>query len=72
MFFPLLEIDEPKKKKGREFLPIDSMLKLLVYGKIQHIYRTSIITDIVRHHNIFRYVCDDIQPSERSIQWYRR
>ena len=25
--FPLLEIDEPRKKKGRDSLPIDSMLK---------------------------------------------
>ena len=41
--FPLLNIKEPKKKKGRESLPIDSMLKLLVYAKIQHIDRTSII-----------------------------
>ena len=70
--FPLLEIGEPKKKKGRDSLPIDSMLKLLVYTKIQHIDRTSIIADMARYHDIFRYVCDDIRPSERSIQRYRR
>ena len=70
--FPLLEIKEPKKKKGRDSLPIDSMLKLLVYAKIQHIDRTSIITDMARYHDIFKYVCDDIRPSERSIQRYRR
>ena len=72
MFFPLLEIDEPQKKKGRDSLPVDSMLKLLVYAKIQYIDRTSIIADMARYHEIFRYVCDDIQPSERSIQRYRR
>ena len=55
--FPLLNIKEPKKKKGRDSLPVDSMLKLLIYAKIQH---------------IDRYVCDDIRPSERSIQRYRR
>ena len=27
--FSLLEIDEPKKKKGRESLPVDSMLNCL-------------------------------------------
>ena len=70
--FPLLEIDEPKKKKGRDSLPVDSMLKLLVYAKIQHIDRTSIIADMARYHDIFKYVCDDIRPSERSIQRYRR
>ena len=70
--FPLLEIKEPKKKKGHDSLPIDSMLKLLVYSKIQHIDRTTIIADMVKYHNIFRYVSDDIRPSERSIQRYRR
>lgn len=70
--FPLLNIKEPKKKKGRGSLPVDSMLKLLIYAKIQHIDRTSIIADMTRYHDIFKYVCDDIRPSERSIQRYRR
>ena len=70
--FPLLEIDETKKKKGRESLPLDSMLKLLIYAKIQHIDRASIIADMARYHDIFRFICDDIRPSERSIQRYRR
>ena len=70
--FPHLEIKEPKKKKGRDSLHVDSMLKLLVYPKIQHIYGTSVIADMVRYHDIFKYVCDDIRPSERSIQRYRR
>lgn len=48
------------------------MLKLLIYAKIQHIDRTSIIADMARYHDIFKYVCDDIRPSERSIQRYRR
>lgn len=70
--FPLLNIKEPKKKKGRGSLPVDSMLKLLIYAKIQHIDRTSIIADMARYHDIFKYMCDDIRPSERSIQRYRR
>ena len=67
-----MEIDEPKKKKGCDTLPMDSMLKLLVYAKIQHVDRTSIIADMAMHHDIFKYVCDDIRPSECSIQRYRR
>ena len=67
-----MEIKEPKKKKGRNSLPVDSMLKLLVYAKIQHIDRTSVIADMEIYHDIFKYVCDDIRPSERSIQRYRR
>ena len=51
--FPLLEIKEPKKKKGRDSLPVDSMLKLLIYAKIQHIDSTSIIADMARYHDIF-------------------
>lgn len=51
--FPLLNIKEPKKKKGRGSLPVDSMLKLLIYAKIQHIDRTSIIADMARYHDIF-------------------
>ena len=51
--FPLLNIKEPKKKKGRDSLPVDSMLKLLIYAKIQHIDRTSIIADMARYHDIF-------------------
>ena len=70
--FPMLNIKESKKKKGRDALPIDSMLKLLIYAKIQHIDRTSVIADMARYHDIFRYVCDDIRPSERSIQRYRK
>lgn len=32
--FPYLGIEKVKKKKGRDSLPVDSMLKLLVYAKI--------------------------------------
>ena len=38
--FLLLEIDELKKKKGHDSLPVDSMLKLLVYAIIERIDRT--------------------------------
>ncbi len=27
---------------------------------------------MARYHNIFKHVCDDIQPSEKSIQRYRQ
>ena len=48
------------------------ILCLFIYAKIQHIDRTSIIVDMARYHDIFKYVCDDIRPSERSIQRYQR
>ena len=47
------------------------MLKLIIYAKIQHIDRTSIIADMARYHDINMF-CDDISPSERSIQRYQK
>ena len=70
--YPMLNIKEPKKKKGREPLPIDSMLKLLVYAKIEHVESAKYIADMARYHDIYRFVSDDVQPSERSVQRYRR
>lgn len=70
--FPLLEIKEPNKKKGRDSVPLDSMLKLLVYVKTEHIDSAAVIADMARYHDIYKYVSDDVKPSERSIQRYRR
>lgn len=58
--------------KEHDSLPVNSMLKLLVYTKIQHIDRTTIIPDMARHHDILKYVYDDIRPYEHSIQRYSR
>ena len=68
--YPMLNIEEPKKKKGRESLPIDSMLKLLVYAKIEHVESAKYIADMARYHEIYRFVSDDVQSSERSVQRY--
>lgn len=40
--------------------------------KIEHIESTKYIADMARHHEIYRFVSDDIRPSKRSIQRYRR
>ena len=69
--FPMLNIEKPKKKKGRDSFPLVSMLKLLVYAKIQHVESAKIIADMARYHEIYKYVSDDIKPSERSIQRYK-
>ena len=42
------------------------MLKFSIYDS------TSVIADMARYHDVFRYVCDDVRPSERSIQRYRQ
>lgn len=68
--FPLLNIKEPKKKKGRDSLPVDSMLKLLIYAKIQHIDRTSIIADMARYHdiNMFAMIFDLLKDQFNDIE----
>ena len=68
----MLNIKEPKKKKGRDSLPIDSMLKLLVYAKIEHVESAKCIADMTRYHEVYRFVSDDVKPSEHSVQRYRR
>ncbi len=73
--FPILEINkkkEKKKKKGNTPFPLDSMFKLLIYSKINHVESTKHIADMAKYHDIYKFVCDGITPSERSIQRYRR
>lgn len=71
-FYLRLNIKEPKNKKGCKSLPIDSILKLLVYAKIEYVESTKYIEDMTRHHEIYRFISDDVQLSEHSVQRYRR
>ena len=48
------------------------MLKLLVYAKIDHIESTRIITAMVKYHEIYKFISDEVKPSERSIRKHRR
>ena len=47
------------------------MLKLLIYAKIDHIESARVIEEMTKYHDIYKFVCDRIKPSERSIQRYR-
>ena len=60
--FPILEINEPKKK-WRDYFLFD--VKLIVYTKILHIGKILIIMNKEMYHEIFRYICDDIRLSEK-------
>ena len=66
-----LGIEEEIKKNCRPSYDSCSMLKLIIYAKIEHIESARIIEDMAKYHDIYKYVCDRIQPSERSIQRYR-
>ena len=46
------------------------MLKLLIYAKMDHIESTRVIKEMAKYHDIYKFVCDRIKPSERSIQRY--
>ena len=46
------------------------MLKLFVYAKIDHIGSARIIEEMTKYHDIYKFVCDRIKPSEHSIQQY--
>jgi len=69
--FQKLGIEEDDKKTGRPSYPLCSMLKLLVYAKIDHIESARVIEEMAKYHDIYKFVCDRITPSERSIQRYR-
>ncbi len=47
--FPTFKYQRTQEKERKRLLPVDSMLKLLIYAKIQHIDRTSIIADMARY-----------------------
>ena len=68
--YPILGIKENKKKGGRPSYPICSMLKLIVYAKIDHIESARVIEEIAKYHDIYKFVCDRIKPSQCSIQRY--
>ena len=69
--YPISGIKVNKKKRGRPSFPPWSILKLLVYAKIDHNESTRIIEEMAKFHDIYKFVCDRISPDERSIQRYR-
>ena len=69
--YPHLGIEENDEKEGRSSFPPCSILKLLVYSKIDHVESARIIADMAKYHDIYKFVCDGFTPSERTIQRYR-
>jgi len=39
--------------------------------KLEHIESARIIADLAKYHDIYKFFCDGITPSERTIQRYR-
>lgn len=59
------------EKEGRPSFNDCSMLKLITYSETDHVTSARKIADMARYHDIYKYVCDGITPSERTIQRYR-
>lgn len=66
--YPILGINENKKKRGRPSYPLCSMLKLIFYAKIDHIESARVINEMAKFYDIYKFVSDGITPDERSIQ----
>lgn len=66
-----LDIKINENNKGRPSYNLCSMIKLLVWAKLEHMDSARIIEEMAKYHDIFKFVCDGITPSERTIQRYR-
>ena len=60
-YYPILGIKE-RKKDGRHSYPAYSMLKLIVYAKIDHIESVGVIEDMSKYWGIYKFVCEKIKP----------
>lgn len=67
-FFPALGIEENEGKPGRQALPICEMFKLIVYAYSEGVTSSRVIEDHAMYHQIYRYVSNDIKPSQRTIR----
>lgn len=70
-YFLILNIKDSNKKKWRNAFSVKSMFKLLIFAKINHADSAEFISEMARYHDLYRFVCDGITPSVRSIQRYR-
>ncbi len=55
-------LEEVENKVGRTPYSPRSMLKLIVYAKINHVTSSEVIEDLAFYHDVYKYVCDYIQP----------
>ena len=66
--YPKLDIEVNTKMNCIHSYNLCSMLKLIVYVKLDHIESGRIIADMAEYHDIYKIICDGIKPSERTIQ----
>ncbi|WP_323735879.1 transposase [Methanosphaera sp. ISO3-F5] len=61
-----------EKSVGRTSYSPRSMLKLIVYAKTNHVSSSEEIEDLALYHDMYKYVCDYITPSSRSIRRFKK
>ena len=66
-YYPTLGVGE-KAKNG---FPPKYMFRLLIYAKMEHIESARVISDMAKYHDIYKYLGNNITPSERTIQRFR-
>ena len=61
-----------EKSIGRTPYNPSSMLKLVVYARTNHVTSSEEIEDLALYHDVYKYVCDYITPSARSIRRFKK
>ena len=69
--FEYFEIERIVKDKGRPPHDLKNMVKLIYLASIEKIESSILIADKARSHFIYQYLCDNFQPSDRSIREYK-
>jgi transposase len=65
-------LTDGENKVGRSSYSPRSMLKLIVYAKTNHVTCSDVIADYALYHDVYKYVCDYITPSAKSIRRFKR
>lgn len=68
----LLDVNDREVKVGRPAFSPRSMLKLIVYARMNHITSSCVIEDLAMYHDVYKFVSDYITPDERSIRRYKQ
>lgn len=67
-----LSIGEEMKNRGRPSYSSLSLLKLVIYAKVDKVTSADRIEEFAEYHKIYRFVCDGITPSASKIREFKR
>ena len=67
-FSEIINSSDKLENMGRPSFKDSDMVKLILYAYHQDITSSVRIEDLAKYHQVYRYVSNDIQPSERTIR----